>query len=59
MVKIEPINLIFHALAALAIIGGIYRAVHADDDLLTSSLMSQYILWAIFFEIVNLNFKEK
>jgi hypothetical protein len=50
--------ILFHILAVIAIIGGIYRATGADSDALTSSLMSQYILWAILFEILALNFKD-
>ena len=55
---INKIQIIFHFLAILAIIGGIYRATTAGTPELTSSYMSQYILWAILFEIISFNFKD-
>jgi hypothetical protein len=50
--------MLLHFLAILAVIGGIYNAVTESDPALTSALMSKYLLWAILFEIVNLNIKE-
>ena len=55
--KINKIQLVFHIVAILAIIGGIYRAVTASTPELSSSLMSQYILWAILFIVISFNFK--
>lgn len=43
----------------LAVIGGIYRAATADAETLKALLMSEYLLWAILFEIGALNAKEK
>ena len=53
----HKIQIIFHVHATAAIIGGIYRSVTAATPELSSSLMSQYILYAILFEILSLNFK--
>ncbi len=51
-------KIVFHALAGLAIVGGIYRATIGDVDE-RDLLMSKYILWAILFEVVNLNIKDE
>ncbi len=49
-----------HILAVLAVIGGIYRSVtEYDYPTLRPLIMSQYLLWAILFEIGVLNIKEK
>jgi hypothetical protein len=50
--------MLLHVLAGLAVIGGIYRAVTEADPALTSSLMSQYLLWAILFEVINFHIKD-
>jgi hypothetical protein len=55
---IKPIELILHVLAGLAILGGIFRATTTTDPQLSSLLMSQYLLWAILFEIIAFNTKE-
>ena len=44
-----------HALAVLAVIGGIYRAATTGDATLKTMLMGKYLLWAILFEIGALN----
>jgi hypothetical protein len=56
--SINNIKIGLHVLAALAVIGGIYRAVTAVDAALASMLMSQYLLWAILFEVAALNVRE-
>ncbi|MEE9474969.1 MAG: hypothetical protein V3V36_04775 [Candidatus Hydrothermarchaeaceae archaeon] len=48
-----------HILAVIAVIGGIYRSLTAYDPTLKPLIMSQYLLWAILFEIGVLNIKEK
>jgi hypothetical protein len=55
----RSIEIGLHVLAGLAVIGGIYRAVTtpAAEALLASSLLSQYLLWAILFEVAALNAK--
>lgn len=52
--KIQKI--VFHALAGIAAIGGIYNAVREGGSTDSSAIM---MLWAILFEIVNLNIKEE
>jgi hypothetical protein len=52
------IKILLHFLAVLAVIGGIYRAVTEADPALTSALMSQYLLWAILFEVINVQIKD-
>lgn len=48
-----------HILALLAVIGGIFRAGTTDGgETLKALLMSEYLLWAIFFEIAVLNVKD-
>ncbi|WP_457554430.1 hypothetical protein [Candidatus Pyrohabitans sp.] len=47
-----------HALALLAVIGGIYRAAGEVDDAFAALYMIQYLLWAILFEVVALNLKD-
>ncbi len=51
---------VLHGLAAISIIGGLIRvfAIAAHDVALRSNIMSQYLLWAILFEIVALNIKD-
>ncbi len=49
-----------HALAAISVIGGLIRVftlLEADVQL-RNIVMSQYVLWAILFEMVALNLKE-
>lgn len=48
---------ILHGLAVLAVIGGIYRGLDADA-VLKSALMTQYLLWAILFEVAALHLKK-
>ncbi|MFQ5814869.1 MAG: hypothetical protein ACE5G7_00020 [Candidatus Hydrothermarchaeaceae archaeon] len=49
-----------HALAAISIVGGLLRVFALlDGDVMTKNIvMSQYVLWAILFEIVALNIKD-
>ena len=54
----ERAILAMHLLAALAVIGGVYRAVTEVEDALAALYMIQYLLWAILFEIVALNLKQ-
>ncbi len=54
----ERVALAMHALAVLAVIGGIYRAVREVDDALAALYMIQYLLWAILFEVAALNLKD-
>jgi hypothetical protein len=55
---IEKVELALHALTGLAVLGGIYRALTAATSELSSLLMSQYLLWAILFEVIALNLKK-
>ncbi len=50
---------ILHALAAIAIVGGIIRVFALlDGDVTTRNIvMSQYVLWAILFEVAAANLK--
>ncbi|WP_456474325.1 hypothetical protein [Candidatus Pyrohabitans sp.] len=54
----ERAILAMHLLAALAVIGGVYRAVTEVEDALAALYMIQYLLWAILFEIVALNLRQ-
>ncbi len=49
-----------HTLAAISILGGLIRVfVLLGGDVATKNIvMSQYVLWAILFEVVALNLKE-
>lgn len=49
------IKYVLHIHAIIAIIGGIYRSTHASSDELAVAYMTQYILYAILFEIIALN----
>lgn len=55
---------IMHLLAAVSIVGGLLRvfamfpAEYAGDIMTKNIVMSQYVLWAILFEIAALNLKE-
>jgi hypothetical protein len=51
---------VFHVLAAISIVGGLLRVFALlDGDVMTKNIvMSQYVLWAILFEIIALNLKE-
>ncbi len=50
---------IFHTLAAISIVGGLIRVFALlDGDVMTRNVvMSQYVLWAILFEVAASNFK--
>ena len=50
-VKSHSISMVLHALAVLAVIGGLYRMASLDT----------YLLWAILFEMgaLNANMSEK
>ena len=54
--KMKIQKIVFHALAGIAAIGGIYNAVREGGSTDSSAIM---MLWAILFEIVNLNIKEE
>jgi len=54
----ERLAIALHALAALAVVGGVYRAVSEVDDALAALYMIQYLLWAILFEVAALNLRE-
>lgn len=49
-----------HTLAAISVLGGLIRVFALlDADVATKNIvMSQYVLWAIFFEVVALNLKD-
>ena len=50
-----------HMLAAISVIGGLVRvfALETGSGVVTRNIvMSQYLLWAILFEIAALNVKE-
>jgi hypothetical protein len=49
-----------HALAALSIVGGLLRVfgLMTPDVELQNIVMSQYVLWAILFEVAALNIKD-
>ena len=50
-----------HVLAAISVIGGLVRvfALETGSGVVTRNIvMSQYLLWAILFEIAALNVKE-
>ena len=50
-----------HMLAAISVIGGLFRvfALETGSGVVTRNIvMSQYLLWAILFEIAALNVKE-
>ncbi len=51
---------LLHILAAISIVGGLIRVLAlVDGDVATKNIvMSQYVLWAILFEVAALNFKE-
>lgn len=49
------IKYIMHVHAIIAIIGGIYRSSRADDEAIAVALMTQYILYAILFELIAIN----
>lgn len=51
---------VMHALAAISIAGGLVRVFGLlDGDVMTKNIvMSQYVLWAILFEVVALNLKD-
>ncbi len=51
---------VLHALAVISILGGLVRVFGlVDGDVMTKNIvMSQYVLWAILFEIAALNVKE-
>jgi len=49
------IKYVLHIHAIIAIIGGIYRSSTASSDTLAVAYMTQYILYAILFEIIALN----
>jgi hypothetical protein len=44
-----------HLHAIVAIIGGIYRSHNAETETLAVALMTQYILYAIVFELIAIN----
>jgi hypothetical protein len=44
-----------HLHAIIAIIGGIYRSHNAETETLAVALMTQYILYAIVFELIAIN----
>ena len=50
---------LWHALAAISLIGGLLRVFALlDVDVATKNIvMSQYVLWAILFEVVARNVK--
>ncbi len=49
-----------HVLAAISVLGGLIRVFGLlDADVATKNIvMSQYVLWAILFEIAALHLKE-
>jgi hypothetical protein len=51
---------IMHVLAVISIIGGLIRVFGLiDANVMTKNIvMSQYVLWAILFEVAALNLKE-
>jgi hypothetical protein len=51
---------VLHSLAVISIVGGILRVFALlDGDVTTKNIvMSQYVLWAILFEVAALNLKE-
>jgi hypothetical protein len=51
---------VMHALAVVSIIGGLIRVFGLIDASveIKNIVMSQYVLWAILFEIAALNLKE-
>lgn len=51
---------VLHILAVISILGGLVRVFSlGDGDVMIKNLvMSQYVLWAILFEIAALNVKE-
>jgi len=51
-------KIVFHALAGLAIVGGLYNSFYVDGTDPTAE-MTKYILWAILFEVINLNIKDE
>jgi hypothetical protein len=50
--------MVLHALAALAVLGGVYRSFSVSGDL-RHLVMIEYLLWAIFFELLVLTCREK
>jgi hypothetical protein len=50
----------FHILAVISIVGGLLRVFGLmEPDIMTKNIvMSQYVLWAILFELAALNIKE-
>jgi len=51
--------MIWHALAALSVVGGLIRVFTMDGAIVETKtlIMNQYLLWAILFEIVAHNVK--
>jgi hypothetical protein len=51
---------VMHSLAVISIVGGLLRVFGLlEVDIATKNIvMSQYVLWAILFEIVAMNLKE-
>lgn len=51
---------VMHGLALISIVGGLLRVFGLlDADVMTKNIvMSQYVLWAILFEIAALNIKD-
>ena len=49
------IKYVMHLHAIIAIIGGIYRSSNADTETLAVAYMTQYILYAILFELIAIN----
>ncbi len=55
---------VMHLLAVISIVGGLVRvfamfpAEYGADIMTKNIVMSQYVLWAILFEIAALNLKE-
>jgi hypothetical protein len=55
---------VMHLLAIVSVVGGLLRvfamfpAEYAADIMTKNIVMSQYVLWAILFEIAALNLKE-
>ncbi len=50
----------WHILAVISVLGGLIRVFALiDGDVATKNIvMSQYVLWAILFEVVALNVKD-
>jgi hypothetical protein len=55
---------VMHLLAIVSVVGGLLRVFamfppeYAADIMTKNIVMSQYVLWAILFEIAALNLKE-